>query len=188
MTKLDSQLYPVITTNSTKPNEVVTHLENKLETVVPDIKRGQEEVNQRLQTVETLISKAQTSDDKTSSIINKLNEMKQKLVDISSNYQVLLQIVIGYFKNLEEIDKKAENINGKLNKLVLPQDIATLESFAREFEEDRQTVLERFRFAQAECEQIINQHIKKQVKPFIFMPNANTLNFIFCRNLQMQPQ
>lgn len=89
--------------------------------------------------------------------------MKQKLSDVSSNYQVLLQVIIGYFKNLEEIDKMAENLNIKINKFPYPQDVIALESLLREFDEGRQTVLERFRFAQSECEQIIHQHINKQV-------------------------
>lgn len=92
VTKLDSQLYPIITTSSTNPTDIVALLEHKLENVLPDIKKAQQEVAQKIKSAEELVARAGTSDEKTLSIKNKLNELSQKLVEISSEYQILLQV------------------------------------------------------------------------------------------------
>lgn len=92
MSKLHSQLYPVITTNSTRPGDLVDHLENKLESVLPDIRKAQSEVAQKIKSAEELVAKAGATDEKTLSVKSKLNELSQKLVEIASEYQILLQV------------------------------------------------------------------------------------------------
>nr|CAI5864925.1 unnamed protein product [Callosobruchus analis] len=161
VTKLDSQLYPVITTTSTRPSEITEHIENKLAVVVPDIKKAQAEVDQRIKSVEALMLKAPSSDEKTLNIKNKLYDLNQKLIEISSEYQILLQVLIGYFKNLEEIDKKAEVYHENIDKTGRPTDLSSTENVIREYESARQTIVERLRFAQTECDQI-SQRIRNQ--------------------------
>lgn len=165
---MESQLYPVITTNSTKPSELADHLESKLVSVVPDIKKAQGEVEERIKNAESLISKASTSDEQALNVKNKLYKLNQKLIEISSEYQILLQVLIGYFRNLEEIDKKADDANSQLEKTDYPKDVPAVEAIIRDHESSRQTIVERLRFAQSECDQIA-ERIKKQV-------NMNPLN------------
>lgn len=159
---MDSQLYPVITTDSNNSRDIATYLQNKLDTVLPDIKRAQGEVEQRIKTAETLISKAQTTDDKALNVKNKLHELHQKLTEITAEYQILLQVLIAYFNNLSELDKTAENLNTQFSKAGLPNDASLVESLIKEHEASKQAVLEMFKFAQNECEQIISR-INKQV-------------------------
>lgn len=166
VTKLDSQLYPVITTDSTNPKDIVSHLQHKVETVLPDIKRAQSEVEQRIKTAEALIAKSQASDEKTLNVKNKLFELNQKLVEIATDYQILLQMLISYFNNLTELDKTTENFNSQFNKAGLPNDVATIESLIKEHEASRHAVTEMFKFTQNECEQIITR-INKQVSAFL---------------------
>lgn len=166
VSKLENQLYPVITTNSVKPSEITDHIENKLFTVLPDVKKAQSEVEQRLRSTEELIAKAPTTDEKATAVRNKLQELNQKLVEISSEYQILLQVLIGYFKNLEEIDKKAEKYNDDLDKTGYPKDLTGIESIIREHDSNRETILERLRFAQTECDQI-SERIRKQVRKIL---------------------
>lgn len=163
VSKLDSQLYPVITTDSNDSKEIATYLQQKLDTVLPDIKRAQSEVEQRIKTAETLISKSQTSDEKTLNVKNKLNELNQKLTEITTEYQILLEVLIAYFKNLAEVDKTVENLNAQFGKAGLPNDVAAVESLIKEHEASKQAVLEMFRFTQSEREQITNR-IRRQVK------------------------
>lgn len=82
----------MITTPSTKPSEIVAHLEHKLESVLPDIRKAQGEVTQKIKSAEELIAKSGTTDEKTLGIKNKLAELSQKLVEIASEYQILLQV------------------------------------------------------------------------------------------------
>ncbi|CAH1976515.1 unnamed protein product [Acanthoscelides obtectus] len=177
VTKLDSQLYPVITTASTKPSEIVEHIENKLSVVVPDIKKAQAEVDQRIKSAEALMLKAPTSDEKTLNIKNKLYDLNQKLIEISSEYQILLQVLIGYFKNLDEIDKKAETYHQYLDKSGYPKDLSSTENVIREYESARQTIVERLRFAQTECDQI-SQRIRQQEPEAAAEQDTNKLQHV----------
>lgn len=172
MTKLNNQLYPVITTNSKKPAEIADHIENKLATVLPDIKNAQAEVDQKLKSTEALLSKTATPDQASLNVKNKLHDLTQRLTEIFSEYQILLQVLIGYFRNLEEIDKKAEAFNSALDKSGYPKDASVVASIIREHESTRETIIERLRFAQTECDQI-SQRIRKQVSNLL-------LYFFFC--------
>lgn len=162
VSKLESQLYPVITTSSTKPHDVAEFLENKLASVLPDIKTAQSEVEQRLRTAEELISKASVSDEKSMTVKNNLQELNQKLIEITSEYQILLQVLIGYFKNLDEIDKKADKYHAELEKTGYTKNLSAVEGILRDHETCRETIIERLRFAQTECDQIA-ERINKQV-------------------------
>lgn len=156
----------MITTDSSNPKDISSHLQHKLETVLPDIKRAQSEVEQRIKTTEALINKSQSTDEKTLNVKNKLYELNQKLSEITTDYQILLQVLIAYFNNLAELDKAAENFNAQFSKAGLPNNVATVESLIREHEASKQAVLEMFRFTQSECEQIISR-INKQVRSFM---------------------
>ena len=160
MTKLDEQLYPVITTNSTNPKEIVTHLCAKLEKVLPDIRRAQNEVEQRLKTAEGLIARAQSGDEKTISVKNKLSELHRRLSDIGNEYQILLEMLISYFKNLVDLDRKVEDFNNQTTRVV--NDLSGVESLIRDHEASKQTVLQIFNRARNECENLVHR-ITKQV-------------------------
>lgn len=160
VSKLDSQLYPIITTNSTRPSEIIELLENKLVTVLPEIKKAQHELEEKIHKTEELITKAQASDDQTVAVKSKLNEVQQRLIETNSEYQILLQVLIGYFKNLAEIDKKAENLNAQFDKNL--RSVGEVENTLREHQLSKETITELFRFAQSECQQI-SERISKQV-------------------------
>ncbi|KAJ8954877.1 hypothetical protein NQ318_016813, partial [Aromia moschata] len=177
ITKLENQLYPVITTSSVKSGEVADLLESKLESVLPDIKKAQSEVEERIKSAEALTSKAPAHDEQALNVKNKLYELNQKLIEISSEYQILLQVLIGYFRNLEEIDKKAEDVNAELEKTGYPKDVAAVESILREHELSRQTIIERLRFAQTECDQIA-QRIRKQEPESAAEQDVNKLQHV----------
>jgi chromosome segregation ATPase len=166
VTKLDDQLYPVITTNSTNPKEITTHLCAKLEKVLPDIRRAQNEVEQRIKTAEGLMARAPTADDKTLLVKNKLAELHRKLSDISGDYQVLLEMLIGYFKNLVELDRVVEEYNNQTNRVA--NDIGGVEALIREHEASKQRVLELFNRARNECENVVHR-ISRQVSRSAFL-------------------
>lgn len=169
----------MITTNSTKPHELADFLEEKLASVLPDIKTAQSEVEQRLRATEELISKAPASDEKSVAVKNKLQELNQKLIEITSEYQILMQVLIGYFKNLDEIDRKAEKYNAELEKTGYPKELSTIETIIREHETSKETIIERLRFAQTECDQIserINKQVRKTEASAYYHKNCQILN------------
>lgn len=172
--KLDNQLYPVITTNVTNPRDIHAHLEKKLETVLPDIKRAQCEVEQRIKTAEGLMAKAQPVNEQSLNVKNRLVELNKKLIDITTDYQVLLQMLLGYFNNLTELDKTISNFNVQFNKVGLPNDLGDLEAVLKELEVSRQVILEMFRCSQKECDQLTSR-IMRQVKATIIYIDLKTV-------------
>lgn len=185
VSKLDSQLYPVITTDSNNSRDISGYLQHKLDTVLPDIKRAQGEVEQRIKTAETLINKAQSSDEKAFNVKNKLHELNQKLTEITTEYQILLQVLIAYFNNLSELDKTAETLNSQFGKATLPNDASLVESLIKEHEASKQAVLEMFKFAQNECEQIINRISRQVLNKTITIGNMVLLHYLYhYRNLR----
>lgn len=161
--KLDAQLYPVITSISTSPRDIAYDLENKLKVVLTEIKKAQNEVDQRVKMTETLIERSPKVDGAAMNIKNKLNDLSQKLVTIITDYQVLLEMLIGYFRNLTELERTIENVNRQYETAYLPRDLHEVESMIRDHAASKQAILEMFKFAKNECEQIIPR-IQNQVR------------------------
>lgn len=154
MSKLDTQLYPVIATTASNPTEIVVYLEQKLRSILPEVKRAQGEIEQRIKTSETIISKSPTVDEQSLNVKNKLIELHQKLIDISTEYQVLLQMLIGHFNSVSEL---AKSVDGASVPTGLPNDISGVELRIREHDSSKQATLERFKFIQRESEKLISR-------------------------------
>lgn len=137
-------------------------MDNKLNVVLTEIKRAQNEVDQRIKMTDALIQKSPTVDEGAINIKNKLNDLSQKLVSIITDYQILLEMLISYFKNLSELEKTIENVSRQYNNARLPLDVSDVEAMIREHAASRQAILEMFKFAKNECDQIIPR-IRKQV-------------------------
>lgn len=57
MSKLDAQLYPVLKSEPSSVDRHITEVEQKLNNVLPEIKRAQNEIESRIKTAEELIGK-----------------------------------------------------------------------------------------------------------------------------------
>ena len=171
VTKLDSQLYPVITTNAVNPKDVASHIEQKLETVLPEIKRAQCEVEQRIKTTEALMAKSPPIDERSLNVKNKLIEMNEKLIEITGEYQVLLEQMVSHFREVHELDNAVDNLNNQFDKVGLPTNLSELDAVIREHETSKQTAIELFKFIQSE--QLVNR-IYKQVSGFVAVVASRT--------------
>lgn len=153
-------------------------MERKLTTVLSEIKKAQSEVEQRIKTADALTQKSQRVDEGAINIKNKLNELNHKLVQIITDYQVLLEMLISYFKNLSDLDKTIDNVNTQYANASLPTDIYEVESMIREHDASKQAILEMFKFTQNESEQIIAR-IRKQVSVIKLFCSAMDLLLLF---------
>ncbi|KAJ4429612.1 hypothetical protein ANN_21798 [Periplaneta americana] len=154
VSKLDEQLYPVLTSDTKSSKAIARELEEKLQIVLPEVKRAQTEVELRIKTAETLAQKGDTHGQK-EAIVESLMELHNKLQVIITDYQVLLQMLISFFKNLAELEKTIENLQSQYQMTRLPSAVAEVELLLKEHEASRQAVLELFKFTQNESEQII---------------------------------
>ena len=57
VSKLDVQLYPVLTTDTRSSKAIARELEEKLQIVLPEVKRAQSEVEIRMKSAESLAQK-----------------------------------------------------------------------------------------------------------------------------------
>ncbi|KAJ9596373.1 hypothetical protein L9F63_012601, partial [Diploptera punctata] len=156
VSKLDTQLYPVLTTDTRSSKAIARELEEKLQIVLSEVKRAQSEVEIRMKSAESLGQKGDTHGQK-ESIMEKLLELHNKLQIIITEYQILLQMLISFFKNLAELEKTIENLQSQYQMTRLPSSISEVELLLKEHEASRQAVLELFKFTQNESEQIITR-------------------------------
>ncbi|XP_017775027.1 PREDICTED: titin [Nicrophorus vespilloides] len=158
-TKLDSQIYPVITTMASDSKEISEHIEKKLQTVVSEIRRAQREVEERVTTTESLLIKTQTKpDERTIHIKEQLNQMAQRLGNICSDYQTLGQRMISYFKRLTDLDNSINICNKPVSRT---RNSYEIEMLIDDHEATKQSVLNLFKITRDEAEEIINK-IRRQ--------------------------
>nr|CAD7575774.1 unnamed protein product [Timema californicum] len=139
VSKLDVQLYPVLVGDSTYSKVITRELEEKLQVLLPEVKRAQTEIELRIKTAESLAQK----------------EQHDKLQGIVTEYQILLQMLIAFFKNLAELEKMIEHLQSQYQMTRLPGSVEEIELLLKEHEASRQAVLELFKFTQTESEQIV---------------------------------
>lgn len=59
VSKLDEQLYPVLTSNTKSSKAIARELEEKLQIVLPEVKRAQAEIELRIKATENLAQKGE---------------------------------------------------------------------------------------------------------------------------------
>ncbi|XP_046401656.1 titin isoform X2 [Ischnura elegans] len=156
VSKLELQFYPVLQGQSSSSRTIVRELEERLQTFIPEVKRAQSEIELRVKTIEALTLRGDTEVQK-DQVIKNLMELHQKFQMICTEYQILVQMLIAFFRNMSELDRTIENLQSQYRSSLMPRDLAEAEFQLKEHEASRQAVLELFKFTQAESEQIIKR-------------------------------
>ncbi|XP_075228866.1 zormin isoform X2 [Lycorma delicatula] len=160
ISRLDAQLYPVLNEESSSAKLITSDLELKLATVLPEVKRAQSEIQLRIQTAEDLIGKGEIA-NRDDTVIIRLKELQQKLQTIITEYQILLEMLISFFKNLTELERTVEGLETEYGSTQLKTNLEEVEKLLKEHDASRQAIMELFKFTLAESQQIINK-IKQQ--------------------------
>lgn len=166
MTKLQNQLYPIITSQNNEPLRIISDLEEKLDLVLTDIKSGLTEINECIITTNNLQQRSLSAPQeiKTEPIKQKLTELQTNLTNISTEYEILTQMIINYFKNINELNQVIRNLKYNTQespKPYLPNDSSAVEQLLSEHEGSKQAIQEMLRFTQNECDRLI-ERISKQ--------------------------
>ena len=106
--KLDAQLYPVLASQSHDAGELKTYTSDKLAKVLIEIRKAQEEIQQRIDTTAAIKPKDDETREKVSQVIYNLNEIKIKLENISENYKSLLTAILSYLNNIATMKSEIE--------------------------------------------------------------------------------
>ncbi|CAB3388930.1 Hypothetical predicted protein, partial [Cloeon dipterum] len=160
VSRLDSQLYPILDTEETNPRILVRLLEDRQSRVVPETQRAQAEVELRLNAVETLQVQGESANQR-ERLIKQLVELKQRFAILIADYHLLLQMLIALFKNTIELEKTTDNVANQLMSTILPTDPVSVERMIKEHEASKNIVMELFRFNSAQIEQVVDK-IKRQ--------------------------
>ncbi|XP_015607040.1 titin isoform X3 [Cephus cinctus] len=162
VSKFDEQLYPVITTESMVPSNILENLEITRSNILPELKKAVSELDVRIKTVSALM---QNDDDGVNEQIkNKLLDVHQHLQNTTSEYQILLESLISIFKNVVEVERRTQEIDRQTDYQFLPKDADGLRSLLKKHEETRESVEEILKTVTTETEKTV-ERIKRQEPP-----------------------
>ncbi|KAJ1525037.1 hypothetical protein ONE63_009883 [Megalurothrips usitatus] len=163
VSKLDAQLYPILTSGSPSATTIRQELEKKLETVLPEVRKAQNEIDDRIKNVQSLSEKL-SSDEKQNEdgkdVLEKLTDLRGKLQTVLSDYQVLVQLLLSFFKNVIELEKTIDNF--QLGDVVATEN--NVDTLLHEHDASKQTISELFKFTESESQQIIEKIRQQEPK------------------------
>lgn len=161
VTKLEAQLYPVITETSDNPRDVADSLRTKLETILPDIKRAQSEVEQKIRTADSLIAKTQTTNEKAFTVKSRLDDLNRKLKDITTDYQVLVHNLISYFTSLQDFKNDVEKVNDHYGNTAQLTNINDVKFRLAEYESSIQMINSKLNNLLENCDALTREILQK---------------------------
>ncbi|XP_066905382.1 uncharacterized protein [Halyomorpha halys] len=162
VSKLYDQLYPALNPELHSARQLAGHVEQKLNAVLPEIKRALTEIQLRQETAQALLS---TSDfhAPNDSITDRLRDLSTRLNAISADYQVLLEKMLTFFNNISQIENQIER--GQREEITSLRSFSeNVESFKRSLDADRRAVAAMFDLCHAECALLL-ERIKVQEGP-----------------------
>lgn len=154
-TKLDAQLYPILTTPSEEPVAIRQFVSDKLSGVLSEITKASNEIESRIQTTSTLQPKDEETRDKVKQVITNLYGIKDKLAAISSNYRLLLESLISFLGNIVNTQTEIETYFRHKSQQSVNQD-TNVDAVLSDHERFKDRIMHQFRELIAESERIID--------------------------------
>ncbi|CAI6344104.1 unnamed protein product [Macrosiphum euphorbiae] len=160
VSKLESQLYPVLKSEPSSVDRHISEVKQKLNNVLPEVQRAQDDIESRIKTAEELIGKGNIQGDNIS-IPPRLKELHSRLVGITTEYQNLLDMFLSFFNSLQEFhDTVKESERGRPTDIFNHQ-LNEVEELLKKHNQSRQTVLDSFKTVYAENIRLMDK-IKQQ--------------------------
>lgn len=150
-TKLDAQLYPILTSQSNEPNDLKIFLTRKLQTVLNDIEKAQNEISYHIQTTTALAAKDELTAHKIAQVLRNLNDIVDKLANIRKEYKALLDAILSFVQSVISTTNDIENYFRKAQHA----DGDNVSRLVKENNQFRDSVLEQFRELLRQSEQLI---------------------------------
>ncbi|KAH8272384.1 hypothetical protein KR018_001100 [Drosophila ironensis] len=97
--QMDTQLYPVFTTQSVDAPQLLISTREKLSNVGQDIEQAQDEIQERIRTTLSIQTKDQASLAKIEQVINNLRMLKARLDGIKYDYRTLVDSILQFLDN-----------------------------------------------------------------------------------------
>lgn len=158
--KIEAELYPVLTTSEELPSELIRFVDNRLKTVLNEIRQAESDLSDRIDKIDKLDPKDQVSNEKIVQVKNNLNSIKTKLFSISADYSELVDLILGFLRSYQEV---YENITEYFTAKDQPL-VENVQNLIRDYETFKNNIMEHFRSLLAKSEKIIDR-IKMQEPP-----------------------
>ncbi|XP_067210497.1 uncharacterized protein zormin isoform X3 [Linepithema humile] len=104
--KFETTLYPVITVRSSKIIDILDNLKDVKPRVLPELNSARQELDTRIKNIQVFVEKGEAKT--TEQISRRLVQMYEKINTVAKDYETLLESLISFFKNLEEIEHKID--------------------------------------------------------------------------------
>lgn len=154
-TKLDAQLYPVLTPASNDPSDLLDHTRRKLNDVLQDIERAQNEVLERINTTSSLQTNNTEMVQKIEQVVSNLKLIKNKLENVKDDYRTLLEQTINFLDNIIAVRQAIERYFEE--KQIVSGDRAKINRDLADHNGFRESIMDKFRLLNTQCEKLIER-------------------------------
>ncbi|KMY97038.1 titin isoform X18 [Drosophila simulans] len=152
-TQVDTQLYPVFTSQSVDSKQLLISTREKLSNVTQDIERAQDEIQQRIQTTLGIQTKDQPSLAKIEQVINNLRMLKAKLDGIKYDYRTLVESVVQFLENIVQLRREIDDYFARQQK----EPASGADRSIAEHEKFRDQCMDKFRSLITQSELLIDR-------------------------------
>lgn len=165
--KIEEELYPIIATSEELPSELIRFVENKVKSVLDEIKQSEVELSTRIDKIDKIEVKDQVSSEKVVQVKNNLNSIKTKLFTISADYKELVDQILSFLHAYQQI---YENIRSyfsakdRPSSSAAPVEAENVANIIRDYETFKNNTMESFRSLLSQSEKLIDR-IKMQEPP-----------------------
>ncbi|XP_050062195.1 titin isoform X3 [Aphis gossypii] len=160
VSKLESQLYPVLKSEPSSVDRHISEVKQKLNNVLPEVQRAQDDIESRIKTAEELIGKGNIQGDNIS-IPPRLKELHSRLVGITTEYQHLLDMFLSFFNSLQEFHNTVKESEKGRPADIYNHTLNEVEELLKKHNQSRQAVLDSFKTVYAENIRLMDK-IKQQ--------------------------
>jgi hypothetical protein len=165
--KIEEELYPVLATSEELPSELIRFVENKVKSVLNEIKQSEVELSARIDKIDKIEVKDQVSSEKVVQVKNNLNSIKTKLFTISADYKELVDQALSFLNAYQQIYENIRNyFSGKdrPSSSAAPVEAENVANIIRDYETFKNNTMESFRSLLSQSEKLIDR-IKMQEPP-----------------------
>lgn len=155
--KLDAQLYPILTKQTSDLNALNVFLNDKLKNVLADIEKAQIELAHHIRTTAALKPKDGKTADKVAQVLRNLNAIVDKLTLIQNEFRSLVESIIAFVQQLIQTKTSIEQY---FERLTAPN-LENIDELFRENNQFTDGIMKRFQQLFDQSEKLIDQ-IRKQ--------------------------
>uniref|UniRef100_A0A8D8TU96 Muscle M-line assembly protein unc-89 n=1 Tax=Cacopsylla melanoneura TaxID=428564 RepID=A0A8D8TU96_9HEMI len=160
VSKLDAQLYPILSEDLSSSQDVLNHIGDKYRVVLPEIRRALAEIKLRIKTAEDLLGQGQGEglESLGEGVPPRLKELDEKLSVIVTDYQAMLDVYQTFFQNFLQLEKTISTMSSEVNQSgVSISNVEHMESMLANHEMSKQTAREMFKYVHAESIGVANK-------------------------------